>query len=104
MNWKTWVVIPTWLALTTMPALAEKPVSRGELLADSCFSCHGYDGKAVKDATIPPLADYPASILIQQMKAFRDGERDGTMMPRHAGGYSDEEIELMGQYIGKQEE
>lgn len=88
-----------WMA---SPAVAEQTVTQGELLANSCFSCHGYEGKAVDNATIPPLANYPASMIVSQMKAYRDGERQGTVMPRHARGYTDEEIELMAQYIGKQ--
>jgi sulfide dehydrogenase cytochrome subunit len=77
-------------------------VERGEMLANSCFSCHGYEGRTVEGATIPPLANYPASMIISQMKAYRDGTRPGTIMQRHAKGYTDEEIELMAKFIGKQ--
>lgn len=101
MSWKAWIAT-TGVLMASLPVMAEKPVSKGELLANSCFSCHGYDGKTVEGATIPPLADYPASLIVSQMKAYRDGERDGTVMPRHARGYTDEEIELLAQYIGKQ--
>ncbi|KUJ71275.1 cytochrome C [Thiomicrospira sp. WB1] len=92
----------TVCAISPGLASAEAPVTQGELLANSCFSCHGYEGKAVEGATIPPLADYPASLIVSQMKAYRDGERDGTVMPRHARGYTDDEIERMAEYIGKQ--
>lgn len=81
-----------------MPAQA---VERGELLANSCFSCHGYDGR-LSNATIPTLENYPASMIVSQMKAYRDGSRTGTIMNRHAKGYTDEEIELMAKFIGKQ--
>lgn len=82
-------------------ALPAQAVERGELLANSCFSCHGYEGKAT-GSTIPPLGNYPASLIVSQMKAYRDGIRTGTIMNRHAKGYTDEEIELMAQFIGKQ--
>ncbi|WFE69638.1 cytochrome C [Thiomicrospira sp. R3] len=76
-------------------------VERGELLANSCFSCHGYEGR-LNNAIIPTLENYPASLIISQMKAYRDGTRPGTIMDRHAKGYTDEEIELMAKFIGKQ--
>lgn len=76
-------------------------VDRGELLANSCFSCHGYEGR-LDNAEIIPLANYPASLIISQMKAYRDGTRQGTIMNRHARGYTDEEIELMANFIGLQ--
>ncbi|MDG6777765.1 cytochrome C [Thiomicrorhabdus sp. zzn3] len=87
--------------LLTIAALPASAVDRGELLANSCFSCHGYDGKATGGA-IPPLGEYPASLIVSQMKAYRDGTRNGTIMNRHARGYTDEEIELLAKYIGKQ--
>jgi sulfide dehydrogenase cytochrome subunit len=86
------------LLATMMPAQA---VERGELLANSCFSCHGYEGK-LDNPKIPSLENYPASMIISQMKAYRDGTRTGTIMNRHAKGYTDEEIELMAKFIGKQ--
>lgn len=92
-----WAILGLGL-LITAPVMA---VDRGEMLANSCFSCHGYDGKAT-GAAIPPLENYPASLIISQMKAYRDGTREGTIMNRHAKGYTDEEIELMAKYIGKQ--
>ncbi len=94
------IYLPVAAALlgVTLPVLA---VDRGEMLANSCFSCHGYDGKNTGGA-IPPLGQYPASLIVSQMKAYRDGTRTGTVMNRHAKGYTDEEIELMAKYIGKQ--
>lgn len=95
---KTSIAFAGALMLSSMSAFA---VDRGEMLANSCFSCHGYDGKAT-GATIPPLGNYPASLIVSQMKAYRDGTRKGTVMPRHAKGYTDEEIELMAKHIGVQ--
>lgn len=89
------------LALTALPVKAEPPVNLGEMLATTCFSCHGYDGKATGSSIIP-LGDYPASLIVSQMKAYRDGTREGTIMTRHAKGYTDAEIEAMANYIGRQ--
>jgi cytochrome subunit of sulfide dehydrogenase len=74
-------------------------VERGQALADSCLSCHaGVD----QNATIVNLSQYPASAIVSQMKAFRDGSRVSTVMNRHAKGYSDEDIAQLAKYIGIQ--
>ncbi len=74
-------------------------VERGQALADSCLSCHaGVD----QHATIINLSQYPASAIVSQMKAFRDGSRVSTVMNRHAKGYSDEDIAQLAKYIGIQ--
>lgn len=85
-------------ACMSSPAFA---VEKGEILASTCFSCHGYDGKNT-GASIIPLGEYPASLIVSQMKAFKNDTRIGTVMNRHAKGYTDEEIELMAKFIGKQ--
>ena len=74
-------------------------VERGQLLADTCLTCHGGEGA---DATIPNLTQYPSSMIISQMKAFRDGSRPSTLMIRHAKGYSDEEVEAIAKFLGAQ--
>jgi sulfide dehydrogenase cytochrome subunit len=72
---------------------------RGQVLADSCLSCHaGVD----RNATIINLSQYPSSAIVSQMKAFRDGTREGTVMTRHAKGYTDEDIAQLAKYIGIQ--
>lgn len=74
-------------------------VERGQALADSCLSCHaGVD----QNATIVNLNQYPASAIVSQMKAFRDGSRVSTVMNRHAKGYSDEDIAQLAKYVGIQ--
>lgn len=99
MNKKLLPLFGLFLGLSA--ATSVHAVDRGELLANSCFSCHGFEGK-LDNAEITPLANYPASLIISQMKAYRDGTRQGTIMNRHARGYTDEEIELMANFIGLQ--
>lgn len=89
------------MGLSMLAATPTMAIERGEVLATTCFSCHGYEGKNTGGA-IPALENYPASLIVSQMKAFRDGTRQSTVMNRHAAGYTDEEIEAMAQYIGKQ--
>jgi cytochrome subunit of sulfide dehydrogenase len=74
-------------------------VERAQMLADNCMSCHA---GGANNATIPNLSQYPASAIVSQMKAFKDGSRPATVMGRHAKGYSDEDIVALAKYIGIQ--
>jgi sulfide dehydrogenase cytochrome subunit len=72
-------------------------VTRSAMLANTCLSCHA--AKAADAGAIPSLSGYPKNVMVQQMKAFRDGSRPNTIMGRHAKGYSDEEIALIAEYL-----
>ncbi|HDP88723.1 MAG TPA: c-type cytochrome [Thioalkalivibrio sp.] len=84
--------------IATLPLVANAEVSRGQILASTCFACHGTDGKS--PGTIPAIAGYPPEVLERQLKGFRDGSRAATVMDRHAKGYTDEEIKLLSEYLG----
>ena len=90
------LVICAGAALTAVQAQA---IDRGQMLADNCMSCHS---GGANNATIPNLTQYPASAIVSQMKAFKDGSRPATVMARHAKGYSDEDIASLAKYIGIQ--
>jgi cytochrome subunit of sulfide dehydrogenase len=74
-------------------AIAE--VDRGQLLTTSCFSCHSIDGTG----SMPGLVGYPRDLMISQMQAFKNDSRPGTIMNRHAKGYSDEEIVMIADHF-----
>lgn len=71
-------------------------------LAATCANCHGTQGKAVKDAALPGLAGMQADYLMAQMKAFRKGERQATIMHQIAKGYTDEQVRLLAEYFAAQ--
>ena len=66
-------------------------------IASTCMSCHGPGGKSL--GAIPNLAGLDKGFFVQAMKGFRDGTRLGTVMKRHAAGYTDAEFESMGAYF-----
>lgn len=70
---------------------------RTQFMAANCSYCHGPDGKS--RGAIPSLAGMESAYFVQQMKAFRDGSRDGTVMKKHANGYTDAEFEAMAKYF-----
>ncbi|HZS69463.1 MAG TPA: c-type cytochrome [Burkholderiales bacterium] len=76
----------------------DNPVARS--LAATCASCHGPDGRSVA-AEVVPLAGLPKEHIVAQMKAFRDGTRQATVMPQLAKGYSDAQIELIADYFSR---
>jgi len=71
---------------------------RGQILAFSCASCHGTDGKSV--SIIPSFYGKSPEYLEMALKDFKSGKRYSTVMMRHAKGYTDEEIRLIAEYYG----
>jgi cytochrome subunit of sulfide dehydrogenase len=71
---------------------------RGQILALSCASCHGTDGKS--EGIMPGFYGKSQVYLENAMKQFKNDERYSTVMGRHAKGYTDEEIKLIADYFG----
>lgn len=77
------------------PVMAEEPVS---MLAGSCASCHGTEGRS--PGAIPPLAGAPQAVMADRLAAFKAGnDPNATIMPRIAAGYSDKELEALARYF-----
>ena len=72
-------------------------ITRGVMLSSSCAACHGTDG--ISPGAIPSINGKSAEFISQALHDFREGKRPATVMGRHAGGYTDEEIELITDYF-----
>lgn len=83
-------------SLLTAPTLAETDNLRAFMLASSCAACHGPNG--VSPGAMPSLQGKSAKFLELALREFRDGASSGTVMPRLAKGYTDEEIALIAAY------
>lgn len=83
--------------LVFAPAGQAVDITRGKILASTCFACHGTDGRS--SGSIPSIYGFPAETLYHNMKAFQEGTRPATVMGRHAKGYTDEEIRLIADYL-----
>ena len=70
----------------------------GEMLALSCFSCHGTDGKS--PGAIPAIYGKSAEFVAKALKEFKSGERVATVMNRLSKGYTDAEIRALAEYFG----
>lgn len=106
-------VLTAGLTAAAMPALSQAPASPPpaiafassnltpngvRALASTCAACHGTDGKSVGGA-IPGLAGTNKEYFVNQMKAFREGKREATIMHQLSKGYSDAEVAALGDYF-----
>lgn len=78
------------LLLGANVALACDDVSAGEAKAANCAGCHGAKGEGVGDN--PPLAGLDETYHIEQLKAFKSGERESAMMQMFASQLSEEDM------------
>jgi len=72
-----------------------------EALAYSCAGCHGTNGVSNGPAS-PTLAGMAKPVMVETMKGFRSGDINATIMGRIAKGYTDEEIDKIGDFFAKQ--
>lgn len=86
------------------PAFAASNLSEAGVraLAANCAACHGTNGKAAPESSVPGLAGRPAADLTAAMAQFKAGTRPATLMHQIAKGYSDAEIAAMSDYFSKQ--
>jgi len=70
-------------------------------LAATCAPCHGTGGKR-ENEVIPGLAGGNKDFFIGRMQAFKDGQRQSTVMQQLARGYDATEIAALGEYFAAQ--
>ncbi len=68
--------------------------------AAACSGCHPASSAA--EARVPALAGRDAQEIVTQMRAFRSGQRDATVMDRIARGYSEAEIQAIANWYQAQ--
>ena len=75
-------------------------VSRAQLLAAQCNTCHGYNGAGVKPN--PSINGEAKADFLDIMQAFASGEQPSSIMDRHAQGYTEDELKLLAEFFSKQ--
>jgi len=69
--------------------------------AVACIQCHGEQGQGQAQPPFPRLAGLPEAYLIEQMQAYREGQRPNATMAQIARHLADDEIEaISGYYAG----
>lgn len=89
------------LAQRNKRALQEKAVARAEIMAQTCFSCHGPKGGSVATA-VPSIGGQGAVYLASNLMSFKEGKRPATVMDRIMTGFSEVEIMEIAKYISRQ--
>jgi cytochrome c553 len=69
-------------------------------LAANCANCHGTLGQS--SGAMPSLAGLQTPYFVEQMRLFREGKRQATIMHQIAKGYSDPQIEQLAEYYARQ--
>ena len=90
-----------FMAAIEKQGAAMAAMSSAEQLYQSCIYCHGKDGNA-GSSFYPRLAGQPAGYLKQQLHAYRDGQRQNTIMSSIARILSPEEIAVLADYLSAQ--
>jgi cytochrome subunit of sulfide dehydrogenase len=94
---------PAPAAAPPVPAFATSNLSPTGVrsLAANCAACHGTNGVSAGGA-IAALAGMNKEYFVNQMKLFKEGKREATLMHQIAKGYSDAEIAALAQYFSEQ--
>jgi len=93
-------VIPLLAGTALAQQPAEADARAAGYLAANCANCHGTTGNA--KGAMPSLAGQPKNVIVEQMRAFRDGKRPATLMHQLAKGYTDQQIELIADHFSRQ--
>ena len=95
--------VPAPVAAPAPPAfaVANLTANGARALAANCAACHGTNGNSVGGA-IPGLAGMNKEYFLNQIKAFRDGKREATLMHQISKGYTDAEMTAIADFFAAQ--
>jgi cytochrome c553 len=96
MHKKTTLAIAGFVGLA-LSGIAGAADIHTQVIASTCMSCHGPGGKSVGAA--PSIAGLDKDYFVKAMQDYKSGKRVGTIMKKHAAGYTDAEFEAMGAYF-----
>jgi cytochrome c553 len=87
-----------WVMLVVIGSAAyaeatDLTVQRGAALANACAACHGPEGRST--GVIPSLRNLTPNALHDSLRAYRSGERTGTVMNRLTQGLDDADIDAI---------
>jgi cytochrome c553 len=80
-----------------LPPPSTSDIHPGRLLASNCFQCHGTNGSGGFDRI------QGSTELLSELRKFASGDEDpGGIMAAHAVGYTDEQLQLIADFLSKQ--
>ena len=84
-----------------LSAAASAETLAGERLPPGAASCFGCHAAPRAEGAPSPLDTMSAEAIAQALAAFRSGARAGTVMPRIAKGFSEEESRAIAQALSR---
>lgn len=72
-------------------------------LAATCAACHGTNGVNHAGDMMHPINHLTANQIQELVLAYKNDERKGTIMHQLAKGYSDEQIAIIAEVLGKKD-
>jgi cytochrome c553 len=96
MHKKTTLAIAGFVGLA-LSGIAGAADIHTQVISSTCMSCHGPGGKSLGAA--PSIAGLDKDYFVKAMQDYKSGKRVGTIMKKHAAGYTDAEFEAMGAYF-----
>jgi sulfide dehydrogenase cytochrome subunit len=72
-------------------------------LAATCASCHGTNGQGIQGSAVTGLSNLSAEYIRTNMIWFKTGQRPATVMHQLSKGYTDEQIDIIANYLGKKD-
>jgi len=97
-RWSGWALTAGALAFSAAAHAADPSAA---MLSNACAGCHGTNGGSA-GLTMPSLASQSKTAIVEAMKKFKSGERPSSIMGRIAKGYTDAQIDMMGEFFSKQ--
>jgi cytochrome c553 len=81
------------------PPTSSSEIHPGRLLASNCFQCHGTNGSGGFER----LRGSTKAELLDELRGFASGREDaGGIMAAHATGYTDEQLQLIADFLSTQ--
>ena len=97
MKTRTLAAVALSCCLVSSLSFAQGNAETGQAKSAVCAGCHGADGKAISP-DYPNLAGQHASYVAKQLREFRDGVRNNTLMSPMAVNLSDQDIQDLAIY------
>jgi len=97
MKLRTFAVGAAFAATVLVAGPAGAEMASGAVLANTCYSCHGTDGKSVGD--MPTIAGKSEKFIVAKLTSFRSGKLPSTVMGRISKGFSDNEIAALAKFF-----
>lgn len=88
--------LPSRLNAALLASLLTVSAHAQDTLSLSCAVCHGEPGR---HSAVPTLDALSAAQIQTALRAYRDGAREGTAMPRLARALSDADIDAIARAI-----